>query len=144
MHRKPQGCERTQRKTMRCITSQRKRSNERKIRRKRRRTTTSIIILPFAPANPLPPSVKTSWAITVERKNIDTPIPPRSANTPVAGKMIMPSIRNYSLKWTMERMKGRNVQETPSSMFNRHPSNTAGMARNAVFRWYGDLKTTSS
>jgi len=31
----------------------------------RQRTTTSIIILPFAPANPLPPSVYASCAITV-------------------------------------------------------------------------------
>lgn len=124
------------------------RERERERRRKEERiqkhghTTTSIIILPFAPANPLPPSVKTSWAITVERKNIDTPIPPRFANTPVAGKMIMPSIQ-------IQRMDDRedertDVQETPSSMFNRHPSNTAGMARNAVFRWCGDLEMTSS
>ena len=54
-------------------------------------TTTSIIMLPFAPAKPDPPTVYTSWATTVVKKNIDTPMGPRSAKTPVAGKMIIPS-----------------------------------------------------
>ena len=54
-------------------------------------TTTSIIILPFAPAKPEPPSVYTSCDTTVVKKNIDTPMGPRPAKTPVAGKMIIPS-----------------------------------------------------
>lgn len=54
-------------------------------------TTTSIIMLPFAPAKPEPPKVYTSCATTADTKNIETPMGPRSANTPVAGKMIMPS-----------------------------------------------------
>lgn len=71
-------------------------------------TTTSIIMLPFAPAKPLPPNVYTSCAMnalktddelkcrwhereTYDTKNMDTPIPPRPAKTPAAGKIIMPS-----------------------------------------------------
>ena len=53
--------------------------------------TTTSIIFPFAPAKLDPLTVYTSCATKVVKKNIDTPMGPRSAKTPVAGKMIIPS-----------------------------------------------------
>jgi hypothetical protein len=54
--------------------------------------TTSIIMLPFAPAKPLPPAEYTICATSALTKNMDTPTgaSPRSANTPAAGKTSMP------------------------------------------------------
>jgi hypothetical protein len=76
-------------------------------------------MLPFAPANPLPPRVYTSCEMTAlldhrpsvfawrtiaenthETKNNDTPIPPKSENTPAAGKMIIPS--TFSRKYIQQ------------------------------------------
>jgi hypothetical protein len=51
----------------------------------------TIIILPFAPAKPDPPAVCTSCATSVVKKNVNTPMGPRSVKTPVAGKMVVPS-----------------------------------------------------
>jgi hypothetical protein len=76
--------------------------------------TTSIIMLPFAPAKPLPPAVYTTCATSALTKNMDTPAGASACavNAPAAGKMSIP-------------------YDTPSSTFSSEPSSTAGSARAA-------------
>ncbi len=67
---------------------------------------------------------------THETKNIDTPVPPRSLNTPAAGKMIMPSA-NVCQSGALEG-KGLDTQDMPSRTLSNVPRITAGNDLSAV------------
>ena len=63
--------------------------------------------------------------MTYETKNIDTPIVPRSRNTPDAGKIIIPS-RDHVKELGANGLN--NVHDMPSSILSSRPRMTAGSA----------------
>jgi hypothetical protein len=94
-------------------------------------------------------SLISSWREDVihVRKNMDTPIGPKLANTPVEGNMIIPSVKILSqLAFSNTRRRKLSnkkvyLQETESRTFSKHPNNTAGKLLTAAPITSGNVST---
>jgi hypothetical protein len=102
--------------------------------------TTSIIMLPFAPAKPLPPAEYTTCATRAETKNMDTPAGMRFTVSGVPSKVdcivecIMDPMESVDTRTPVNGGDAGKMSipyERASRMLRRHPRRTAGRAARA-------------